>query len=115
MRRILGTLFVAIANPGAIPATVTWTLLDSNGINNGSTTITIPPKSQSSQFVNQLFPAITAASYGILEVTTSASTPLAMTALYFPRGLFIQDLSSPSPSGAERGTMSAIWRQHENI
>ncbi len=78
---------VAIANPNDVAATITLQLLDSNGVASvAPATIVLQPKNHIARFVQELFPSVTGRFFGTMQITTSASTPLVSTPLYFPGG-----------------------------
>lgn len=78
---------VAIANPNNAAATVTLQLLDTNGVASvAPATIVLQAKNHAARFVQELFPSVTGSFFGTMQITTSASTPLVTTPLYFPGG-----------------------------
>jgi len=78
---------VAVANPNNSTATITFTLLDRNGV------AAFPPvarnlgaQGHTAFFISQLFPAIPSRFFGTLQVTSS--TPLAAVSLVFDGNVF---------------------------
>src|SRR5262249_12050639 len=73
---------VAVASPGGSAATVTFQLLDTNGIS----TLTavnrpIPVNGHTAFFVSELFPTLAPGFFGTMQITSS--TPVAVLSLLF--------------------------------
>jgi hypothetical protein len=73
---------VAIANPGTTTATITFQLVDTNGVATGTpVTLNLPARNHTAKFISQVFPGVAGSFLGTLQITSA--TPIAVTALLF--------------------------------
>jgi hypothetical protein len=73
---------IAVANPGVGAATVTFQLLDTNGVAPlPAVTRTVAAKGHTAFFASELFPALSQSFFGTIQITSS--TPVVTTALVF--------------------------------
>ena len=78
---------VAVANPGSSSATITFQLLDANGVAAlPSVNRTVAAKGHTAFFISQLFPSLPPGFFGTMQVTSS--TPIVTTALLFEDNVF---------------------------
>jgi len=75
----------AIANPSTSAATITFQLLDKNGVAAfPSASMTLPGLNHTAKFIGELFPNAPATFFGTMQVISQ--TPLVSTTLFFPGG-----------------------------
>ncbi len=94
---------VAVANPGLLPTTATFTLTNLAGATLGTSNLTIPANGQTALFLNQLpgFQAL-ASIQGVLKVSTESTAGLSVVALRArtnERGDFLITTTPPVDEG----------------